>query len=403
MRADLLIKNGHIYDPGGGIDHYGDIAVTGNRIISIHADPGTQACQVIDATGCLVVPGLIDIHTHVSRFATHIGLNPDIACIPNGVTAVVDCGSSGISNFRAVLRILRDFEIRSRLVLHVSAGGQMMSTQFAENTDPSVWNTRYFEDAFREYPDDLIGLKIRASREVLGAYGMKPVKEAVGLAEHLGTRLFVHATDCLCTMKELAAMLRPGDVLCHIYHGDGNTLLREGPVADSIYKAQKQGLILDVAQGQGNFSIPLAAECIRQGLFPDTISTDLNIPNWDSPLVFSLLMTMSKFLALGLPLEEVIRAVTCRPAAVMGMEGELGTLKEGTTADISVLQLAEKQTMFRDRYGNQIIAEKKFMPLATVISGRMQYQSSDTLCWDGKTPEAAVSDDGTLHPHGFTI
>ena len=153
---------------------------------------------------------------------------------------------------------------------------------------------------------------------------------------------------------------------------------------------------------QGNFSIPLAAECIRQGLFPDTISTDLNIPNWDSPLVFSLLMTMSKFLALGLPLEEVIRAVTCRPAAVMGMEGELGTLKEGTTADISVLQLAEKQTMFRDKYGNQIIAEKKFMPLATVISGRMQYQSSDTLCWDGKTPEAA-SDDGISHPHGFTI
>lgn len=382
MQVDLLIKNGHVYDPGAGIDHFGDIAVVGNKIVSNRAGVRVRAKQTINAEGCLVLPGLIDIHTHVSRFATHIGVNPDIACIPNGVTTVVDCGSSGISNFRAVLRILRDFEIRSRLVLHVSAGGQMMTTQFSENVDPKVWNIRYFEDAFREYPKELIGLKIRASRNVMKELGIKPLEKALELAEHLNTRLFVHATDPVCTMEELAAMLRPGDVLCHIYHGDGNTLLENGTVAGSIYEAQKRGVILDVAQGQGNFSFPLAAECIRQGLLPDTISTDLNIPNWDSPLVFSLLMTMSKMLALGLPLDEVIRAVTCRPAKVLGMEGELGTLKEGTAADISVLQVAEKPTVFRDKYGNQITAAKKFMPLATIIDGRMQYQSSDTIYWD---------------------
>ena len=148
---------------------------------------------------------------------------------------------------------------------------------------------------------------------------MAPLKRALQLAEHLNTRLFVHATDPACTMEELVGMLRPGDVLSHIYHGEGHTLLSGGPVAESIFKAQEKGVILDVAQGQGNFSIPLTAECIRQGLFPDTISTDLNIPNWDSPLVFSLLMTMSKLLALGLPFEQVIKAVTCNPAKVMGM------------------------------------------------------------------------------------
>ena len=382
MEADLLIKNGQLYDPGGGICRPGDLAVSGGRIISTQAGPDVRAAQALDAAGCLVLPGLIDLHTHVSRFATHIGVNPDIACIPNGVTTVVDCGSSGVSNFRAVVRILREFEIRWRLVLHVSAGGQIMSTQFAENTDPAVWNVRYFEDAFREYPDELVGLKIRASRDVLGAYGMEPVKKAVRLAEHLGTRLFVHATDCLCAMEELAGMLRPGDVLCHIYHGDGNTVLRDGAVANALFRAQEQGLVLDVAQGQGNFSIPLAAECIRQGLLPDTISTDLNIPNWGSPLVFSLLMTMSKFLALGLPLDQVVRAVTSRPAAVLGMEGELGTLKEGTTADISVVKLVERPALFRDKYGNRILAERKFMPMATVVGGRVQCQSSDTICWD---------------------
>lgn len=382
MEADLLIKNGQLYDPGGGICRPGDLAVSGGRIISTQAGPDVRAAQALDAAGCLVLPGLIDLHTHVSRFATHIGVNPDIACIPNGVTTVVDCGSSGVSNFRAVVRILREFEIRWRLVLHVSAGGQIMSTQFAENTDPAVWNVRYFEDAFREYPDELVGLKIRASRDVLGAYGMEPVKKAVRLAEHLGTRLFVHATDCLCAMEELAGMLRPGDVLCHIYHGDGNTVLRDGAVTNALFRAQEQGLVLDVAQGQGNFSIPLAAECIRQGLLPDTISTDLNIPNWGSPLVFSLLMTMSKFLALGLPLDQVVRSVTSRPAAVLGMEGELGTLKEGTTADISVVKLVERPALFRDKYGNRILAERKFMPMATVVGGRVQCQSSDTICWD---------------------
>ena len=382
MWVDLLIKNGHVYDPEAGIDHLGNVAVVKGKIISNHAEADVQANQIIDAEGAFVLPGLIDIHTHVSRFATHIGLNPDIACIPNGVTAVVDCGSSGVSNFRSVLRILKDFEIKSKLVLHVSAGGQIMTTQFAENINPAVWNMRYFEDAFREYPDELLGLKIRVSKYLLKDYGTEPLKQALKLAKHLNTRLFIHATDPICTMEELVEMLRPGDVLSHVYHGDGYTLLRKGIISKSIYEAQKRGVILDVAQGQGNFSLPLTAECIRQGLLPDTISTDLNIPNWNSPLVFSLLMTMSKMMALGLPMDEVIKGVTSRPAQVMGKAGDLGTLKEGTTADISVLKLVEKPTIFRDKYGNQIAAEKKFVPLATVIDGRVQYQSCDTICWD---------------------
>lgn len=382
MRVDLLIKNGHVYDPGAGMDHYGDVAVHEGRIVSVHAASDIQAAQTIDAAGGWVLPGLIDIHTHVSRFATHIGLNPDIACIPNGVTAVADCGSSGISNFRAVLRILRDFEIKTKLVLHVSAGGQMMTTQFSENVDPSVWNVRYFEDAFREHTEELIGLKIRVSRNVLGAFGLEPLKRALELAEHLKTRLFIHATDPVCPMEELIGMMRPGDVVSHIYHGDGHTLLSEGPVAERIFEAQRRGVILDVAQGQGNFSIPLTEECIRQGLFPDTISTDINIPNWSSPLVFSLLMTMSKMLALGLPFEQAVRGVTCNPAKVMGMDGEWGTLREGTTADISVLKMVGQPTIFRDKYGNEITADRKLMPLATVIDGKVQYQSSDTIYWE---------------------
>lgn len=381
MKFDVLIRNGRLYDPGIGIDRKGNLGILNGCIETLDAPDDSDSYQTIDASGGLVVPGLIDIHTHVSRYSTLIGLNPDIACIPNAVTTVVDCGSSGVSNYEGVLRTLRDFEIRTRLILHVSAGGQMMSTQFAENSDPSVWDIRLFEEAFRNHPEELVGLKIRASKQVLGILGIEPIKKAVELADHLGTRLFVHSTDPVCTMAELAALLRPGDVLCHMFQGDGETLLSRGSVEKSIFDSQKRGVIFDVSQGQGNFSLPLARECIGEGLLPDTISTDINIPNWNSPMVFSLLMTMSKMLALGMKVDDVIRGVTSNPAKVLGLEGNLGTLKEGTIADISVLDLVAKPTTFKDKYGNSIVADKKFVALATVIDGKVQYQSSDTIFW----------------------
>ncbi len=381
MNEDILIRGGRILDPASGIDRIGSVAISQGKIVSLDASEKTKANHVIDARGALILPGLIDMHTHISRRSTHIGLNPDIACIPNGVTMAVDCGSSGVSNYEAVLRTLRDFEIRSKLILHVSAGGQIMSTQFAENTDPRVWNTALFERAFRLHKKELVGLKIRASRNVLKELGITPIKKAVELAKHLGTRLFVHSTDPICSMGELASMLRKGDVLTHMYHGEGNTILKNGKVDEFISAARERGVVFDVAQGQGNLSLEVARSAIAQGFQPDVISTDLNIPNWNSPLVFSLLMTMSKFLSLGMSLEDVIKAVTFAPAKTLGLEDELGTLREGTIADLSVLRLSEKPTLFKDKYGNELVAQKKFEPLATIIGGEVQFQHSDTLCW----------------------
>lgn len=382
MNADVLITNAHVYDPGAGIDWEGNVAVFKGKILSLHAPSDTVARQTIDATDCLVVPGLIDLHTHDSRYATHIGLNPDIACIPNGVTMVVDCGSSGVSNYRAVLRILNGFEIRTRLVLHVSAGGQMMTSQFVENCNPSVWDVRLFEDAFEQHPNEIVGLKIRASKEVLDRYGKDPVAKAVQLADHLGTRLFVHATNCVCPMSELVEMLRPGDVVSHIFQGEGNTVLSEtGRVGDVLFAAQKKGIVMDVAQGQGNLSLVLAKECIAEGFIPDTVSTDLNIPNWRSPLVFSLLMTMTKMMALGMSLEDVILGTTTHPAKVLGLGRELGTLREGTTADISVLKIVKTPTVFKDKYGNEVQSDWHFEARATIVAGNVQFQHPETLSW----------------------
>lgn len=382
MNVDILIKNGHIYDPGSKIDLHGDLAVFRGKIVSPDSKDEVKAKQTIDASGCFVVPGLIDLHTHVSRYSTHIGLNPDIACIPNGTTLVVDCGSSGVSNYEAVLHTLRSYEIKSRLVLHVSAGGQMMTTQFLENINPAVWDIALFEEAFEKYPDEIVGLKIRASNSILAELGLLPLEKALDLANHLNTKLFVHSTDSICTMSELVQLLRPGDVVCHMYHGEGNTLIEDGKIDEKIFLAKERGVVFDVSQGQGNFSIPIAKKSIELGLLPTAISTDLNIPNWNSPLVHSLPMTMSKMLALGVTVEDVIEQVTGNPATVLGEKDKLGTLKVGTSADISILKLEEKPMIFRDKYGNQVSGNQKFVPMGTIIDGKVQFQASDTIFWN---------------------
>ena len=380
MKADTLIVNGRLYDPAANIDRTGNLAIWHRRIVSLDAKADTPAARVINAEGCLVLPGLIDLHTHISRWSTHIGMNPDIGGIANGVTAMVDCGSSGVSNFRAVLRNLEHYEVKSKLVLHVSAGGQMMSTQFAENVDPACWNLDLFERAFEEYPDRIIGIKIRPAKEVVRELGLAPFEAALRLADHLHTRLFIHATNPAADMGTICSMMRPGDVVSHIFHGEGHTLLSDGGRIDErVWQAQRRGVIMDVAQGQGNLSLDLAQQCMASGFLPDTVSTDLNNANLYHPLVFTLLMTMTKMLAAGMPLERVIRGVTAVPASVMGLSGELGTLAEGTVGDVSVLKLVDRPMRFRDRYGAYIEAEKVFMPMATVINGMVQYQSSETF------------------------
>jgi len=379
MDADILIRGGRLYDPGIGLDRTGDLAITGRNIAAMCPDEPVAAARTINAEGCLVLPGLIDIHTHLNRFGTYIGMNPDIAGIPMGVTAMVDGGSTGVSNVRAFLRQLDGYEIKTKIALNICAGGQIMSTQYTECVDPAVWDIGLFERVFEDYSDRIIGLKIRTSRNIVGELGMIPLQKTVELAEHLGTRVIVHSTNPPCTMAELADMLRPGDMIAHMYHGNGNTILENGAVAEGVKAAQERGILFDVSQGQGNFAIPVAGQAIAEGFYPDTVSTDLNIESWNNPLVFSLLMTMSKLLALGLPLDKLIVGVTSVPAEVMGLGGRLGTLSLGSCADVTVVQYRERPTTFADLYKNTLKANRILLPMATVIDGQIQYQSPETL------------------------
>ncbi len=379
MKVDVLIKNGRIYDPGSKIDYRGDIAVKDKRIVSLNAGEKPDAGKVLDAHGAYVLPGLIDVHTHCNWLGNYIGMPADLASIPAGVTATIDAGSTGVSNYRAFLRYLDSCEVKSKIMLHASASGQIMSRQFSENIDPSVWDLNLFEKAFRDCGDRIVGIKIRVSKNVVGPLGLKPLEEVVKLADHFGTRLFVHPTDPSGSMADVARLLRAGDVICHMYHGFGNTIQEGERIAEDVLAARKRGVLFDVSQGQGNFSLDLAEKAIAQGFVPDTISTDLNYENWNHPLVFSLPMTMSKMMALGMDFETVVKCVTTRAAEQFGEAGNLGTLAAGSAGDITVVALVDAETTYRDIHGNERRSDKRIVPLATVIDGEVLYRSPETL------------------------
>jgi len=379
LSIDMVIRNGRLFDPALGLDAIGDLGIK-KRTIAWTNKPVVEKGKVeINATGCLVLPGIIDVHSHCFWRGNYIGMPADLAGIPSGVTATIDAGSSGVSNYMGLLRLLDQCETKTKIMLHLSAGGQMMSRQFPENIDPSVWDMSLFEKAFELCNDRIVGLKMRVSKSVLGDLGLRPFEEGLKMAARFNTRLFIHPTDPIIPMGELAAMLRPGDVMCHMYQGFGDTLIVDGGVDGKILDARKRGVIFDVSQGQGNFSLVVAKQAIEQGFLPDTISTDLNMENWNHPFVFSLPMVMTKHLALGMSLEQVVAAVTANAAKQMGAAGNMGTLQENTCADISIFKLVDAPVMYRDVHGNTLQGDKMLTPMATIIDGTVLYRSPSTL------------------------
>lgn len=376
MVYDLLLKNGHLLNPGRGIDRVGDLAVSEGKLVYPAGDD-IRAKKTVDVTGCFVLPGLIDIHAHLNYLGAASGMPADLACIPAGVTAVLDAGSTGVSNAPSLAKRLRECEVKTKFMLNVSATGIIMANQFPESVDPSVWDVGLFDAIFSTYGDRIPALKIRISKSVVREMGLEPLKKAIELSERYGVPVCVHTTNPPVSMGEVASVLRKGDILTHLYHGSGMTCITEGKVAAGYWEARKRGVLFDTACGQGNLSLTVAGEAIAQGFRPDTISTDLNIYNWNHDFVFSLPVMMAKFLALGMSLDEVVDCVTEAPARQWGAAGDMGCLLEGTSADITVLKQIKRSMHYADKYGNQITGDTALIPMMTVINGRTRYQATE--------------------------
>lgn len=374
MKADIIIQNGRVMDPFRQIDRPEDVAVKGGLIVPL--EKGMEAAATIDASGCLVTPGLIDFHAHIFEHGTDSGINPDIAMLPCGITAVVDAGSAGVSTYQSFLNRLAAYRIKSKFFLHVSPTGQI-THQYPESVRPDKWNMQKFADAAALSGDKMLGFKVRVSRNVVGEDCEYILESALKLAETFGQRLVVHVTDPAVPQSKLASMLRGGDVFCHVYHGRGNTIIEDGHVGEGVRDARRRGVIFDCCHGSINFNFTVAEQALAEGFAPDVITSDMNSVTWNMPPLFGLTTVMSKFLMMGMPLNELLACVTSVPARLMREEGNLGTLAPGSCADIAILRVDETAVVFVDSEGQKRTGGQYFRTIATLLDGKIVYRSQE--------------------------
>lgn len=372
-KFDLVIRGGEVIDPSQGLRARRDVGIRWGRIAAIEPaiDPA-RASQSIDAGGNLVVPGLVDLHAHVYPQGSAIGLPADELVPFTATTTYVSAGDAGAGNFSA-LRHYIIAQARSRIFafVHISriglAGfpvGEMLNIDYAD-VDAAA-------KTVAENADVALGIKVRMSKNVVGAHGLEPLVRAVSAAERAGPgfRVQCHIGDAPGELSAVLDLLRPGDILTHAYSGAGNNIVQDGKVLPAATAAQRRGVVIDVGHGGGSFDYTVAEPALAQGLVPDTISSDIHAVSGNTLGQPYLPWVMSKFLNLGLDLEQVIAMATINPARVIGRVEKLGTLQVGASADVSILQLVEEPVAFVDTKGNRRNGTRWLKPVQAVRAGR---------------------------------
>jgi dihydroorotase len=400
-KIDLLITGGRVFDLGRQLDDVADVAVNGRLISEIGRDiDPRRAANVVDASGALVVPGLIDLHTHVAGPLRKIGeddlyLEPDIAGVLGGVTTVVDAGSVGAYNLGGFARFVVP-ACATRVISFIHAGtlGIFHAPEIKSRDDIDV---EAGIEAVLGSGGLVRGVKVRMVGPAVAVLGAELPKLAKEIANGGGVPLMVHVGDYI-THNEVARklvpvllddILEPGDIVTHATsHQIGSLLDEDGNVLATARRARERGVIFDAGVGIRNFTFKSARVILGQGFVPDTISSDLTVPGRQSP-THSLTECMNKFMALGLSLEDVVLRTTARPAEVLGMSEQLGSISPGREADLSILEIVDGDWIYRDNFGGVLRAQNAALaPRLTVRAGRVFKPAIGPRPW-GWLPERA--------------
>jgi len=365
----MLIRNGRVLDPAQGLDAIRHVRLEGGLVAAVgselRAAPGED---VLDATGLLVTPGLIDLHVHVFPGASHYGIEPDPHCLATGTTTVVDAGSAGALTFGAFRKyVIEVAETRIFPFLNISATG-MLSPDVGELDDLRFVDRGKALQTIEAHRGLIRGVKVRLSRELVGNNARAGLAIARETAEAARLPLMVHPGDTPIGLVDILRALRAGDVLTHCFHGREEGVLDGGRVRPEVRAAVERGVILDVGHGRGSFSFATARSALAQGLAPGTISSDLHVYNVAGP-VFDLATTMSKLLALGISLPEVVRMTTAAPARVLGEAESIGTLRPGAAADVTLLRIESGSFTLTDSHGESMVAGDRLAPVRVVRDG----------------------------------
>jgi dihydroorotase len=369
---DLLIQGGHVIDPSQKISAVRDVAIAGGKIARIAENiPPAQARQVYDAKGKLVTPGLIDMHTHVYRYGITLSVDSDVVGFQSGVTTVLDCGSTGAGTFMGFRKYVIDVApTRIYALLNISTIGLVVTNEIY--LDPAMINARSAIATITANRDRVLGVKVR----IRGAHSDLPhdvevLKTAREVSDAVGLPIMMHWS----TEPDLLAVLKRGDIMAHpfnppsttssnLFGGDGQ---QSDKVLPQILALKDRGIYTDGQLATTHHSWAVSEKAVAQGWFPDSISTDISRTPDGAPA--SVLVPMSEFLHMGMPLDQVIAGVTSTPAKIMNFPEKVGTLGNGVTADVAVLDLQQGSFDYNDGARQIRTLKQQFVAVATVKGG----------------------------------
>ena len=395
LKYDLMLKGGEVIDPSQGIHDVRDVAFKGGVVATLESDlPREEARQVIDVSGKLVTPGLVDVHGHYFRGIMFSGIDADSACLPTGVTTSVDAGSSGWLHFDGFKDyVLSRQETRLYAFLNLSAMGMYnLSGDFGpvlgisggpQSLFPSsiigeLQDLRYAQvdeavRCIRDNPNVILGVKVRIDINVTGEANALPCLErARQVADDADSFIMVHVARTPLPLDRVFNLLRPGDIMTHCFHSAENNVLDErGQVRPEVLEAKAKGIVLDAGAVRSNFGMELSRAAIQQRLLPDTLGTDMVRVTLRNPIVYTLPEVMTMFMGLGMTLEEVVAASTNNGAKAIGQHGVLGTLRPGAVGDAAVLRLEEGEFTYDDVTGATVTCNQRIAPVLTVKDGKV--------------------------------
>jgi dihydroorotase len=366
----LLIKDGKVFDSESRTFVRRDVLVEGGKVVRVAASAEGTAASVIDARGKLVLPGLIDFHLHCFAYAQIWGVDVGELAPHAGTTAFVDAGSSGAVNFEAFRRFIAEpAPVKVFSFLNVSAlGHQAQGVRGIENTEYDDERFLLVDAALETIEKNrerIVGVKARMCAD---NFSLAPLLKARDTADRAKLPIMVHVASNTVPLETILSYLREGDIVTHVYHGGADSILgADGGVRPVVLEARKRGIRFDVGFDRVHADFSVARAAFDQGFYPDFISTDLTMTN--RHVVVDLPATISKLAALGLPLEEAVYRATALPARKLNRPSVSGSVAEGAPADIGIFDLAEAEIVYNDTYGNSVRAERRLVPVMTIVDG----------------------------------
>lgn len=362
---DLVLSGGRVLDPAADRDGVADLAVHRGRVAAI--GNALSGRRVMDVSGRLVTPGLVDVHTHLLAGGSYWGIDPDAFAWRTGVTTWIDAGSAGAFGLDGLRRNLAASPLRTRLLLNVSAIGLVGETGEHHRLADLDLDRSY--EVAAEHGDVVAGVKARIDVNTVGVHGLEPLRRAVELARSLERPLMVHIGYGPPDFPEIAAMLAPGDIVTHCASGVSAGVVAGGRMTSAAKDAVAAGVIFDLGHGSGAFDFDVLETELASGVVP-LVSTDLHSRSVHGP-AFDMPTVMTKMLAAGASLADVVAASTCRPAAAVGLGEGIGTLAVGAEADIAVFDLVAGDAPVVDVHGGTRTGRQRLVNLATFRSGRL--------------------------------